>query len=275
MIWPFLRPKNLYQLYFEVIKERPEPDEDLFILGYPQRRFELIEKTGDLIHYENYDSFPVDHHDDFGGLSGGPVFNRAIDVVGVFHSFKTGGNSVDLVRGSQLKELMEGEIGLECGELTVLRECIKRELDSLTMTAEQGNAYAQYILAVIYQNNLAVIQNGVDIGRELELAFNLFHKAAEQGLADAQYDLARMYYTGVKEENGEEWVVEKDLEEARKWYQKAAAQGYGVAQHNLAGMYLRGEGVEEHIEPFQDLLAYYWYHKAAEQGYAYDSIYFG
>ena len=74
--------------YFEVIEERPEPDEDLFILGYPLGRFEQIEKTGDLIHYENYDSFPVDRDSEMtrDGASGSPVFNRAIHVVGVFHS---------------------------------------------------------------------------------------------------------------------------------------------------------------------------------------------
>ena len=41
-----------------------------------------------------------------------------------------------------------------------------------------------------------------------------------------------MYYTGVKEENGEEWVVEKDPGEALKWFHKAAAQGLATAQYH-------------------------------------------
>ena len=160
-------------MYFEVIKERPDPDEDLFILGYPQGRFEQIEKTGDLITYENYDSFPVDHRDDFGGVSGSPVFNRDIHVVGVL---KGGvGNFVDLVTGSRVEELMEGKIGLECGELTVLKECVKRELEALKTTVDQGNAYAQYILARMYRD-------GEGIGPDLQEACKLYHKAAEQGI---------------------------------------------------------------------------------------------
>ena len=42
-------------------------------------------------------------------------------------------------------------------------------------------------------------------------------KAAERGLADAQFILGFMY------ENG--YGVEQDLRKAREWYQKAANQG--------------------------------------------------
>ena len=285
-------------MYFEVIEERSEPDEDLFILGYPQRRFELIEKTGTLIHYENYDSFPVDHREDRGGASGSPILNRAIHVVGVLK----GGveNFVELVRGSRVEELMEGKIGLECGELTVLKECVERGLEALKTTAEQGNAYAQNNLARMYengegveekdpklaldwyqkaaaqgladaQNNLArMYENGEGVEeKDPKLALDWYQKAAAQGLADAQYNLAVMYYTGVKGENGEEWIVEENPTLALESYQKAAEQGYAPAEYNLAVMYENGVMDENGKEiVLKDLdLAFFWYHKSAEQGY--------
>ena len=251
-------------MYFEVIKERPEPDEDLFTSGYPQGQFEQIQKTGDLITYENYDSFPVDRdHNDIKGASGSPIFNRAIHVVGVLKS--TASNVVDLIRGSQLKELMEGKIGLECGELTVLKECVKKELETLKTTAAQGNAYAQERLAGMYRY-------GKGIEKNTDLSFELFHKAAEQGYAPAQVTLAWMY------QNGEE--IEKNLQEAFSqykteqgfdlaqhlaffWYHRAAEQGLAYAQDNLAWMYQNGQGVKRNLQKARD-----WSQKAADQGYA-------
>jgi len=68
-------------------------------------------------------------------------------------------------------------------------------------------------------------------------------KAAEQGDADAQYDLATMYH------NGE--GVPQNYTEAMKWYKKAAEQGYVDAQYDLALMYLKGEGVsQDYIEGY-------------------------
>jgi len=79
-------------------------------------------------------------------------------------------------------------------------------------------------------------------------------KAAEQGDADAQYDLATMYH------NGE--GVPQNYAEAAKWYKKAAEQGDEISQHNLARMYLRGEGVpQDYIE------GYVWLSIASAKGH--------
>ena len=56
-----------------------------------------------------------------------------------------------------------------------------------------------------------------------------YRKAAEQGDADAQYNLGYSY------SNGE--GVEKDEEEAVKWYRKAAEQGYEKAKKILFERY--------------------------------------
>jgi TPR repeat protein len=76
---------------------------------------------------------------------------------------------------------------------------------------------------------------------------------AEQGDADAQYELGWMYDNG-------EGVPENDAE-AVKWYRLAAEQGDALAQNNLGVMNARGEGV-----PQNDLEAYFWLNLAAAQG---------
>ncbi len=85
-------------------------------------------------------------------------------------------------------------------------------------------------------------------------AFNWFMEAAEQGHAMAQHHLGAMYDIGMG-------VPEDDVA-AVAWYSKAAEQGLAGAQFSLGEMYAYGEGVPE-----DDVVAANWYLKAAEQGY--------
>ncbi|MDG2286187.1 MAG: tetratricopeptide repeat protein, partial [Alphaproteobacteria bacterium] len=79
-----------------------------------------------------------------------------------------------------------------------------------------------------------------------------YRKAAEQGNADAQFNLGVMYYNG----DG----VTQDYVEAAKWYRKVAEQGDAEAQNKLGFMYRKGEGVtQDYAEAVK------WYRKAAEQ----------
>jgi TPR repeat protein len=80
-----------------------------------------------------------------------------------------------------------------------------------------------------------------------------YRKAAEQGHAAAQSDLAAMYAKGLG--------VRQDYTEAMKWVLKAAEQGDADAQHNLGIMYGRGEGV-----PRDDVRAHMWFNLAAANG---------
>ena len=57
---------------------------------------------------------------------------------------------------------------------------------------------------------------------------------AEQGDAEAQFNLGNIYYTGEG--------VTQDYELAFEWYQKAAHQGHTKAQFNLGTMYYNGQG---------------------------------
>ena len=82
-----------------------------------------------------------------------------------------------------------------------------------------------------------------------------FRRAAEQGHARAQFDLARGYRLGEG--------VAQDMRQSFAWLHKAAQQGLALAQYNLAIMYGVGSGTAQ--DPAQ---AFHWLHKAAEQGEA-------
>jgi TPR repeat protein len=76
---------------------------------------------------------------------------------------------------------------------------------------------------------------------------------ADQGHAEAQSGLGRMYFRG-------EGVLQ-NFTEAVKWYRLAAIQGYAAAQLELGTMYFRGEGV------LQDYVrSHNWYNIAAANG---------
>ena len=66
-------------------------------------------------------------------------------------------------------------------------------------------------------------------------ATRLLRPLAEQGIADAQYNLGVMYYNG--------WGVPQDYSAAVSWYRKAAEQGHADAQNNLGFSYSQGHGV--------------------------------
>jgi uncharacterized protein len=76
---------------------------------------------------------------------------------------------------------------------------------------------------------------------------------AEQGDAEAQYNLGMLYYEG----HG----VRQEYATARHWWEQAATQGNAWAQHRLGVLYQKGRGV-----PQDDATAREWFEKAAAQG---------
>jgi TPR repeat protein len=84
---------------------------------------------------------------------------------------------------------------------------------------------------------------------QYEQAFPVCRKAAEQGNAKAQFNLAVMYDSGKG--------IRQDYAKAVKWYRKAAEQGNAKAQFNLAVMYDSGHGVLQSSAAAAD-----WYYKA-------------
>lgn len=130
----------------------------------------------------------------------------------------------------------------------------------------QGNADAQFKLAILYRNGLGVAKDSFE-------AAGLFELAAVQGHAEAAWSLGLMYNNGqgivqnyteaarwyklaaelgnarsqttlaIKYENGE--GVVQDYTEAVRWYKLAASQGDEIAQNYLASMYFKGQGVQQ------------------------------
>ena len=108
------------------------------------------------------------------------------------------------------------------------------------------------IAAALLATGALAQNNDVDIEKTVKTT----HLLAEQGEADAQYNLGDCYYNG----NG----VEQSYSKAAKWYRLAAEQGHAKAQYNLGVCYAFGDGVEQSYTE-----AVKWYKKAAEQGHEY------
>ena len=81
--------------------------------------------------------------------------------------------------------------------------------------------------------------------KKYDKAFAAYEKAAENGHAGAQYNLATFYLEGK--------VVPQDNNKAVEYFEKAANQGLKDAQYNLAAMYHQGVGV-----PKDEEKAEYW-----------------
>jgi len=114
--------------------------------------------------------------------------------------------------------------------------------------AEGGNADAQTMLGIIYEE-------GYDVSQDYAAAVTWYRQAADQGHPDAQFYLALMHDLGKG--------VPLDPMAAAQWLSEAADQGHADAQFNLGVMYEDGIGVSQDHEA-----AVTWYRKAAEQGHA-------
>jgi hypothetical protein len=107
-------------------------------------------------------------------------------------------------------------------------------------------------------------------------AVKWYRKAAEQGIAEAQFNLGKMYNSGEG--------VPRDYVEAAKWYRKAAEQGIAEAQCLLGEMYwgVSHNSLDFYKRDGYSTIAYYgvksdtysdaveavkWYRKAADQGH--------
>jgi TPR repeat protein len=130
---------------------------------------------------------------------------------------------------------------------------VEAEMTNCTFTA----AVAALILAVGSVAPVAA-EPFTDAAKALDKhdyasALRLLRPIAEQGNAQAQYNLGVMYDAG----DG----VPQDYAAAMSWWRKAAEQGYAKAQLGLGSMYFNGWGV------LQDyVIAYMWYNLASAGG---------
>ena len=88
-----------------------------------------------------------------------------------------------------------------------------------TINENEKSPDAQYEIAMKYME-------GKEVGKNYVQAYNWFKKAALQGHAQAQYELAGLCASGAGN-------VHQSDKEAFKWYEKAATQGVGEAKYYL------------------------------------------
>ena len=120
------------------------------------------------------------------------------------------------------------------------------DFDVTQALADQGDAIAQFNLALLYANGEGIPQNDAE-------AVKWYKRAADQGNAKAQSNLGFMYESGKG--------ISQDAAEAVKWYRKSAGHGNATGQSNLAFMHASGEAVPEN-----SIRAYVWWTMAKTQG---------
>ena len=157
--------------------------------------------------------------------------------------------------------------------------------EQLEQLAEDGDAYAQYIIGTAYRDGGLLIPDAAKAQKFLE-------RAAEQDLDAAQYALGKLYLSDDADvhdpakgiywlkrsaDNGNDHAAYrlgkeylsgkntvKDAETAVSYLRQAANNGNAYAQYLLGKLTLMGEGVPEDMDA-----AYEWFAAARDNGHAY------
>ena len=86
------------------------------------------------------------------------------------------------------------------------------------------------------------------------IALKWFSLSAKQGLPEAQYNLASMYFDGVG--------VVQDFTKAFKYFLMSAENGLSISQYQLSEMYSNGWGVNK-----STIKSFMWANISASQGH--------
>ena len=157
--------------------------------------------------------------------------------------------------------------------------------EQLEQLAEDGDAYAQYIIGTAYRDGGLLIPDTAKAQKLLE-------RAAEQGLDAAQYALGKLYLSDDADVHdpakgiywlkrsadngndhaayrlGKEYLsgenVSKDTSTAAEYLRQAANNGNAYAQYLLGKLTLMGEGVPKDMDTAQ-----YWFSVAEQNGHTY------
>ena len=157
--------------------------------------------------------------------------------------------------------------------------------EQLEQLAEDGDAYAQYIIGTAYRDGGLLIPDAAKAQKFLECA-------AEQDLDVAQYALGKLYLSDEADvhdsakgiywlkrsvDNGNDFAayrlgkeylsgknVSKDTSTAAEYLRQAADNGSAYAQYLLGKLTLMGEGVPKDMDA-----AYEWFAAARDNGHAY------
>ena len=119
------------------------------------------------------------------------------------------------------------------------------EWNSVGITADPKAAHAEVIETTDDPKNLFKLGREYQLNRtplDLKQALDCYTRAAELGLAEAQYQLGEIYSDSDRLSN---WDVRLNMSTAVAWYRKAASQGHSSAQCMLGKMYEDGRGVPQ------------------------------
>lgn len=161
--------------------------------------------------------------------------------------------------------------------------------EQLEQLAEDGDAYAQYIIGTAYRDGGLLIPDTVKAQKLLE-------RTAEQDLDAAQYALGKLYLSDDADvhdsakgiywlkrsaDNGNDFAayrlgkeylsgnnVSKDAAAAAEYLRQAADNDSAYAQYLLGKLYLTGEGVQQATDT-----AYQWFTKAYYGGHTYAGMF--
>ena len=129
----------------------------------------------------------------------------------------------------------------------------QEELEQLMRDAEQGDAEAQYELAICYRN-------GSGVEEDLEKYIYWLRLSAEQGLGHAIYRMCLNYAWGTG--------VEKDIEKAKYWYFKGEKCTEEVLREKAENGDIECQGIMARLCGIlqDDEGELYWIKRSADQG---------
>lgn len=131
-----------------------------------------------------------------------------------------------------------------------------KKLTRLTILPAMLLAAMTSLAAPNEEQGKLLLQKGDSLYRQgnFEEAAIAYLISANEGNAEAQFDIAYAYF------NGE--GIERDYASAAMWFKRSARQNYAKAQYNLAYCYMNGRGVPRDYDKAFDLL-----HQSANNNY--------
>lgn len=123
----------------------------------------------------------------------------------------------------------------------LFKKTLMMENSIIKKKAEEGDVESQYDMIL----------------RDRENEMYWLKLAAENGHADAQFDLGSIIYENNEDERGV-----PNLEGAVKWWKLSADQGHSVAQYHMGEAYMSGHGVNQDLKKAMTM-----YRLSAAQGH--------
>ena len=122
--------------------------------------------------------------------------------------------------------------GRKCVHAAIKNNNFREAFEQACKMADHDCKYSQCLLGIMYEQ-------GIGVKKDVSKAISWYQKAAEKGMADAQYRLGRLYYFGKE--------VKRNPSKAAKLFNQAAEQGVAKAQYFLGLMYLKGDGLPKDL----------------------------